>query len=280
MRGTLIFLLAAASALQGCQVVPNVITGIYVGDYSLRPNSVCDRGDRGPTPPGCTPEVHESLRFAPIGSEIQVFPLGTGTCAAASIDFGDGTPIVSSQNQLLADMSWKVPHTYTGWPGKKTIRVKGLAGCIGEVARDYAVGIGADGHEDFRLGFAVGIRPGAQCQAVPTGGGGPMPPIRRGSGVRIEADGGRIDYGVLLAFDAGGHPTMAAPAGYLFPSRRPWSLVYRIGTQDEQGEVGPVVFIANQTAPLEICVNDHPANLSDNRGSVFLRITVNERSAQ
>ena len=47
-----------------------------------------------------------------------------------------------------------------------------------------------------------------------------------------------------------------------------------------QGEAGAVTFVADQTAPLEICTNDNPSLLADNDGEMFITITVNERSAQ
>lgn len=108
----------------------------------------------------------------------------------------------------------------------------------------------------------------------------PMPPIRRGTGVRIATDGRTINYGGNQAFNASGDRAAPVPAGYLFPHRKKFSLVYRIGTQDVQGEAGPVTFVAGQTGPLEICTNDNPSLLADNVGGMLLTITVNERSAQ
>ena len=52
-----------------------------------------------------------------------------------------------------------------------------------------------------------------------------------------------------------------------------------MGTQAIQGEAGPVVFVANQAAHLEVCVNDNPNYLADNTGAMLVTITVNERSA-
>jgi len=65
------------------------------------------------------------------------------------------------------------------------------------------------------------------------------------------------------------------PQGYLFPHRKKFSLVYKIGSTDSQGETGPVHFQATQTGPLEICTNDNPSYIADNNGAMMLTITVN-----
>jgi hypothetical protein len=106
-----------------------------------------------------------------------------------------------------------------------------------------------------------------------------MPPIRKGSGVRIETNGHTINYGSNQIFNASGNPSAPTPSGYLFPHRKKFSLVYRIGTKDFQGEAGPVAFVADQTAPLEICTNDNPSFLADNTGEMLVTINVNEASA-
>jgi hypothetical protein len=46
-----------------------------------------------------------------------------------------------------------------------------------------------------------------------------------------------------------------------------------------QGENGPVIFTNTNRGLLEVCVNDHPRNLADNIGSMFLQISVNESQA-
>jgi hypothetical protein len=169
--------------------------------------------------------------------------------------------------------SWKATHTYNGWPGKKLVRVKGESGCVGNVTKEIAVGIGPTGREDYRLGF---VPNSMICNPVPN-----MPPIRTGTGVRIETDGRTITYGQAgTTFNASGSPSLPVPPSYRFPDQRKYSLVYRIGSQLVQGEAGAVVFTANQTAPLEICVNDNPSFLTDNSGGMLITIMVNERSAQ
>jgi hypothetical protein len=158
------------------------------------------------------------------------------------------------------------------------VRVKGLRNCLADSSTEFSVGFEPDGREDLRSAF----RPNSmQCNpvilnTVPRN----LPPIRKGSAVRIETDGARINYGGGNIFDASGDPSVPVPAGYLFPGHRKFSLVYRIGSQLIQGEAGPVIFRALQTGPLEICVNDNPGYLTDNTGGMLITIHMNESSAE
>lgn len=280
-------LLAAALGLPGCTPNPNtgttnVITDIAFTGRAHRPSD-CFGGEPSSPARDCSAAELESLRFAELGTEINASPLGAGSCRQASINFGDGSPTQTFYNQRL-DGLFSINHTYNGWPGKKLVRVNSQVDCLGSVDKEISVGIGPNGREDFRFGFCVG----PQCQVPVTttvcipvvSPTGPMPDIRRGSGVRITTNGRTIDYGSGHVFDASGDPSVVTPAGYLFPDRKKFSLVYRIGSQTIQGEAGSVTFIADQTAPLEICMNDNPGLLTDNTGNMLLTITVNERSAQ
>jgi len=142
------------------------------------------------------------------------------------------------------------------------------------------VGIGADGRETLRAIF--GPDPAHYCSDVRNFTTSQvMPALRKGTGIRIETDGRTFNYGQAnQTYDASGDPSLPVPAGYPFPAMRKFSLVYRIGTQAIQGEAGSVVFVANQTGHLQVCVNDNPNFLSDNTGAMLITITVNERSAQ
>lgn len=283
--GLKILLLTTVLGLQGCpdnRGTANVITGMSISGRSVHPSDCF--GSEHHQPRNCSPEEIESLKFAEIGKQISVFPEGVGSCATVTVDFGDGTPPMSFTNQVLNNSSFQASHTYTGWPGKKLIRVKGGSGCLGNVTKEITVGIGPNGREDFNLGLCFGPRctppmpTTSVCNIVtPTR---PMPPIRKGTGVRIQTDGHTIDYGSGHIFNASGDSSAPTPSGYLFPQRKKFSLVYRIGSKDFQGEAGSVTFIADQTAPLEVCANDNPSFLADNTGSMLLTITVNERSAQ
>jgi hypothetical protein len=249
---------------------------------AVRSDPVCEGQDpRGPFNGACTFEQLESLAFAAHGQESIFNMQGSGTCGEVSFDSGDGTAAQTFVNVAFGPgQGWQVRHTYTGWPGKKIVRVKGLRNCLADSSAEISVGFEPEGRENLRNAF----RPNSmQCNPVMLNGSPPrpMPAIRKGSGVRVETDGGMINYGgTSIVFDASGDPSTPVPAGYLFPAQRKFSLVYRIGSQLIQGEAGPVVFRATETAPLEVCVNDNPSYLADNRGGMLITITVNESSAE
>lgn len=269
-------------ALQGCTTTSAPLPS--VGKPSLfplnaRPDPVCDGQDpRGPYNGACTRERHQELAFAALGKEAIFNMPGSGVCGEVSFDFGDSRPPQTFQNVSFSQgQVWQLRTTYAGWPGKKLVRVKGLRDCLADTRTEILVGFEPDGRDDVRAAF---LPQGTQC--APVLAGSPrraMPPIRNGSTVRIVTDGGKINYGANAIFDASGDPSASVPPGYLFPGHRKHSLVYRIGGQEIQGEAGPVIFRANNTAPLEICVNDNPAYLADNTGGMVITITVNESSA-
>lgn len=267
---------AALLVSMGCTPggTTNIITDVQFRGLSQRPNADCDSLD-AQARARCTPAVLESLQFAKIGDGVTVVVKGIGRCSSVTVDFGDGgsatnqSPVYDANGELL------FTHTYSYWPGKKQVRVRG-GSCLGEMTKELSVGLGTDGHEEFRLGFVPNT---SVCNDVSYVGGG-IPYFRQGTVVRIEASG-RIRYGVM-EHDAGGDRTIAAPTGYPFAGHRPYSLVYRVvrpNYQDVQGENGPVIFTVTERGPLQICVNDHPDHLADNIGSIFLQISVNESQA-
>jgi hypothetical protein len=277
LRWLFLPLLATLLSLQGCGTntgTANIITGVSLENasqdshLSQRPNEFCDSADPA-MQAQCTPELLQSLKFAEIDKNMLVWLEGMGTCVA-SVDFGDGTPLWTTES--VHTWPWPILHTYTGWPGKKLIRVKAESGCLGDLTKEITVGIGPEGREVYHLGF----RPNTNvCNAVPG-----MPPLRKGSGVRIGTDGNVLDYG-LPQFNASGDLSGATPSDYPFPMFRAFSLVYKMGNSPPiQGEAGEVVFTAPETAPLEVCVNDFASYLTDNSGLMRIDITVNEISAE
>ncbi|TSA52771.1 MAG: hypothetical protein D4R40_01765 [Nitrosomonadaceae bacterium] len=236
------------------------VTGIAFEGLIQPPNEFCDSNDPVKLA-ACTPELKNAIQFAPLTQRINFVIQGSGTCEKAILGFGDGNTLA-----LLNVSSWpfRDNHTYFGWGGLKHIRVLGQVNCLGDVKSSLNVGHAPSGSPTFVLAFAPNL---SVCNRVPN-----VSPVRAGSVLRIKANGTKIKYGIP-EFDASGDRSVAAPTTFAFPSMRPFSLVYRIGTDVFQGEVGPVVVRATQTAPLEICVNDHPAQLSDNR-SQGVRIDI------
>lgn len=243
-----------------------------------KPDPVCDSTD--PTiNQDCTPERRDSLAFAPIGDPIFAHDGttdtvlleidGSGTCGQINIDWDDGTPIETFLDVRIFN-GRQFSHTFTGWPGTKIVHINAVQNCTGSRTAEVRVGYKPDGRDVYRLRFYPNL---SVCNQIPN-----MPPLRTGTTVRIATDGTTIQYG-LPVFDASGDTSAVTPANFPFPGRRMLSLVYRVGMLDVQGEAGPVIFRVTETAPLEVCVNDHPNDLADNRGGMLIEVTVNEGSA-
>lgn len=261
---SLLVLACLSCALQACtptRLASGTVTGIAFEGRMQPPNEFCDSHDPVKLA-ACTPELKNAIQFAPLKQRIAFVIQGSGTCEKATLDFGDGNTMA-----LLDVSTWpfRGSHAYFGWGGPKKIRVLGQVNCLGDVKSSLNVGHAPDGRSTFILGFVASRS--SVCTAVPD-----VSNVRAGSVLRIEANGVKIKYGIP-EFDASGDRSAAAPTTFAFPNRRPFSLVYRIGTDNFQGEVGPVVIRATQWAPLEICVNDHPAQLGDNT-SLGIRIDI------
>ncbi len=275
-----IFLICAITALvlQSCTPTGGFISDAKFTGLDYKPDPVCDSTD--PTiNQGCTPERRASLAFAPIDDPtlalnntvdtVWLEISGSGTCGEVSIDWGDGTPVETFLNVQIFN-GRQFTHTFTGWPGTKIAHINALQNCTGSRTAEVLVGYKPDGRDVYKLGFSPNL---SVCNQVPN-----MPPLRPGTTVRITTDGSTIQYG-LPVFNASGDPSTVTPADFPFPGRRMFSLVYRVGTDNFQGEAGPVIFRVLQTAPLEVCVNDNANDLADNQGGMLIEITVNEGSA-
>jgi len=208
-------------------------------------------------------------------------------CDQLTVDFGDGESF-SAYNVFLGvipnmpppayEASLRVPHTYAHWPGKKRIHVTGSKSCIGDVETTVTVFSGAV--EFFGVAFANQFGDGTPaCSRVSNS------PLRKGSGVRIvtvplvpEQPLNYCDNGHGCPHDPAGELGSNAPSSFPIPGFRKYSLVYRVGSQLIQAESSKTLFIAAQTAPLEVCVNDDFR--SDNSGGMVLQISVNEMSAE
>lgn len=251
--------------LQGCQT--GRVTGIAFENRLQPPNEFCDSTDPAKRA-ACTPELINAIQFAPLEQRVGFVFSGGGTCEQAIVDFGDGDTV-----KLFNVSSWphRETHFYSGWGGVKNIGLKGLVNCVGDVTTPLKVGHAPDGRETYLLAFRPNL---SVCNQVPN-----VRSVRAGSVVRLEANGTKIKYGIP-EFDASGDRSATAPSTFSFPNMRPFSLVYKIGTDTFQGEVGRVIIRASQTGPLEICVNDHPAQLSDNLSAgVRIEISIAEAAS-
>lgn len=251
--------------LQGCQT--GRVTGISFENRVQPPNEFCDSTDPAKLA-ACTPELKNAIQFAPLQQSVGFVFAGGGTCDEAIVDFGDGDTV-----KLFQVSSWphRETHFYSGWGGVKNIRLKGLVNCVGDVTTPLNVGHAPSGRQTYLLAFVPNR---SVCNQVPN-----VRNVRAGSVVRLEANTTKIKYGIP-EFDASGDRATTAPSTFAFPNMRPFSLVYKIGSDTFQGEVGRVIIRASQTAPLEICVNDHPAQLGDNLSSgVRIEIGIAEAAS-
>lgn len=251
--------------LQACQT--GRVTGIAFEDRVQPPNEFCDSTDPAKQA-ACTPELKNAIQFAPLQKRVGFVFSGGGTCDEAIVDFGDGDTL-----KLFNVSSWphRETHFYSGWGGVKNIRLKGLVNCVGDARAQLNVGHEPDGRQTYLLAFRPNLSVCNQVQNVRS--------VRAGSVLRLEANGTKIKYGIP-EFDASGDRSATAPSTFAFPDKRPFSLVYKIGTETFQGEAGRVVIRASQTAPLEICVNDHPAQLGDNLSAgVRIEISIAEAAS-
>ena len=213
----------------------------------------------------------------PMNAPVDIKVAGVGPCTLLEVDFGDGQTGRIQNHDFGKDESnpnWAViQHQYTGWPGKKRVKAKGITNCVGEASREFDVVSSSNGFPFFRLGFQQPVV--SACTAVPN-----APALRAGSTVSVSTtDVAQTDYGCILGgciYGSDGKPGSSAAADFPFPGLKEYSQVWRIGSQVEQGGAS-ARFTVNQAGPLEICVND--TKLSDNHGAWRVDITVDERNA-
>ena len=193
---------------------------------------------------------------------------GRGECGAIRVRFGDGTSTEVRPANFDGEVS--VPHTYTGWSGPKKLTAESVENCIGQVSSTVSV-------EPAQLKIAMFGRPASACSPV-TG----FPPVRAGSRVSVDAitnPESMISFNGVIKRGIDGSPEVALgpPFAFPFPGLKAHSLVIRIGTQVEQGGKGRS-FVANQTGPLEFCINDDV--MGDNNGGWGIALTVDETGAE
>jgi hypothetical protein len=239
--------------------------------------------------------VISSVEIVPGQSKALGVPLafevkGWGTCGRFAVDWGDGstTNVVTAQTisclvnpdpaEPKTHFRCTLEHTYTDWEGGKTVTVTGQQGCEGRVKTRFATNPAV-----FVLAFA---RPGPNtCDPAPGG----KPPVQNRSIVTITAVpvltrvGSNWCPGIYYpnvtphCYDADGIAAPATtpgfPTSFPFPRMRPFSLVLRVGMQLVQGGTN-MSFVTNQTAPLEVCVNEPDPRAG--RGGHEIHIRVDE----
>ena len=227
---------------------------------------------------GCTPHVYtghvEKITNVtlpatgtelPLNAKIFFNVSGTGVCTM-QIDWGDGISEQKTEDLGSAGAQGvALSHTFTGWPGMKKVKAKGLGDCSGDTFANVSLG------PKLGIGF-ISPQP-TTCQLVPN-----QPQLIPGWLVHITTNPNpqaKIDFGCPLSgcvYDANGEPNSLAPSTFPFPGLRKFSLVIKVGTQIVQGGTD-VSFTPTQIGALELCVNDDA--LSNNSGfwGIFIEVS-------
>jgi hypothetical protein len=213
-------------------------------------------------------EIREGNRLVRDRPGARFVVKGRGECGAIRVRFGDGESVEIRPVDFNTEVS--VPHTYTGWSGPKKLTAESVENCIGQVSSTVNV-------ETAPLRIAMFGRAASACTPVPS-----FPPVRAGSRVTVDAISNpemMISFNGVIKRGIDGSPEVALgpPFNFPFPGLKAHSLVLRIGTQVEQGGKGRS-FVANQTGPLEFCINDDV--LGDNNGGWGIALTVDETGAE
>jgi hypothetical protein len=273
--GTRVLGLSAAALLSGCAAG---ITGLQL-DTTNR--TVCDT-----TGTVCGIDADAITTFK---------VLGHGACGSIGMNWGDGdTETVNGNFAATTSKEFiYVNHTYDesarssgrplAWPGPKTVHAFSAANCTGEAKLRINVlsrNLNLSGQTVFSPSFRVGLAQPttAACNTIPN-----TRPVRQGATITIEEISGSPTINFGCAFggcinDMGGN-AIATDRTFPFPALRRHSLIVRIvgasgATQIIQGQAQRFQFVAAETGPLELCVNDNV--LSDNTGAWGIDISVNE----
>ena len=206
------------------------------------------------------------------GTPVRYIPYGQGVCAQVGLDFGDMSPIGTLSNVDFGTTGTPsaIDHTYTGWGGKKTVKAFPMAHCAGSAQTIFTV-------SPVTLVVALTQPTPAACSDFSAALS--KPPLRKNTAVHITTTANvTIDFGCAFSncvHDADGENS-SAPSNYPFPGFKKYSMVFRVGTQVEQGGTN-VMFTTNQVGALEVCVNDD--NLADNSGAWGVHVEVDESAA-
>jgi hypothetical protein len=242
----------------------------------------------------CTPEqtninVLQGISVEPTQTLALDTPLkfilnGAGSCTTIDIDWGDGNieqtytyfggPVDLSGSDPNAVSSRTLTHTFTGWGGGKTVTVEGKIGCIGKVNVRFNVP-----PFEKTIGWDTAAAAGTTgvCQTPAPSLPGMIPRML----VHVTATTvvyPYINFGCALngcVYDADGKPGSVADSRFPFPGKREYSVVYRIGTQEEQGGTN-TQFTTTASGPLEFCLNDGDSNLTNNAGGFNIKLSVDQ----
>lgn len=207
--------------------------------------------------PNGTANILQSIDLAPAQAIALDTPIsftlgGLGICTV-SIDWGDGSNPDSAVANFAANHS--VSHTFSGWPGGKTVTVHGTTGglhdCIGSVRKRFTIEPSV-----VSIGFAHGSHEKEQLCFVPKPS---LPGLAAMSLVHITSPGDpQVNFGCSnngCIYDADGKPGSVAAPPFPFLGLREYSLVMRVGQKVFQGGKSAAPFTVPNGGTLEFCQN-------------------------
>jgi len=93
---------------------------------------------------GCpgTTNLIQSIALAPgqtpaLNTQVDLILSGLGSCRDLAVDWGEGSPLDHSTFVTL--QGHHLTHTYTGWPGGKTVTVQAVTGCEGTARTRFKI---------------------------------------------------------------------------------------------------------------------------------------------
>jgi hypothetical protein len=190
---------------------------------------------------------------------------GVGKCTDLTIAWGDGFPL--DHNEFVDLAAHRVfTHTYSDWPGGKTVTAQGVTGCAGTARTRFTI-------EPSLVTIVWARDPTRNIQmCVATPG---QPDLASNSLVHITSPPSQVvNFSCQFngcIYDADGRPGSAASASFPFPGLREYSLVLRVGTQVFQGGKS-VQFTVPTGGTLELCQNTDKPETSTGGWEVDIKV--------
>ncbi len=229
-----------------------------------------------------------------VGERVNLYVTGTGQCDTVRLNFG--TDLGGGERVFISDADFTNVQTVNSfaypsvvWRGVRAVTVEGVddrgvvnaKACTGFATKNIFVTGPAPTRSHFGE-YGVHIFNSACVQQSPPL---TMPRLRKNTEVRIKVDAPdptspvyRLNevYRGGTGYTADGDGVVAGPS-FPFEEMSRYSIVFKVGTQRIQGQVGTTFFQTNQAGQLEFCVNTD--NASGENGTFMFEIAVNESNA-
>jgi hypothetical protein len=215
----------------------------------------------------CSEGVIQSVALAPgqtpaLDQQVEVIIGGSGKCTTLGVNWGDNGGQFESFSNADLTAGVHATHTYSGWPGGRTVSVKPQSQCTGSAQTHFVTK-----PETVSLAWARDPNGNTStCVEFPG-----MPPLPQNSIVHITSPPSPVvNFGCPFdgcIYDADGIPGSSADNSFLFPGFRGYSLVLRNGPPNSstfQGGKSAAPFKVGAGNNLNFCENtDRPnANIA------------------